>query len=91
MWPRLRAPVYATKFAIGLLETAACRRPNAPKIDLREIAPRQRLKIGPFEIEYMPVAHSIPESNALAIRTAAGSGRAYRRLEARSTRPISAA
>jgi ribonuclease J len=72
LWPRLRAPVYATRFAVGLLETRRLSEPNAPKVDLREIAPGQRLKIGPFDIEYVPVAHSIPESNALAIRTPHG-------------------
>ena len=72
MWPRLRAPVYATKFAIGLLETRRLSEPDAPKVDLNEIAPGQRLKLGPFDIEYVPVAHSIPESNALAIRTPHG-------------------
>lgn len=72
MWPRLRAPVYATKFAIGLLETRRLSEPGAPKIDLNEIATGQRLKLGPFDIEYVPVAHSIPESNAMAIRTPHG-------------------
>ncbi|HZH52264.1 MAG TPA: ribonuclease J [Microvirga sp.] len=72
MWPRLQAPVYATKFAIGLLETRRLSEPGAPKVDLNEIAPGQRLKLGPFDIEYVPVAHSIPESNALAIRTPHG-------------------
>jgi ribonuclease J len=72
MWPRLQAPVYATKFAIGLLETRRLSEANAPKVDLNEIVPGQRLKLGPFEIEYVPVAHSIPESNALAIRTPHG-------------------
>ncbi|KFG68171.1 ribonuclease J [Microvirga sp. BSC39] len=72
MWPRLQAPVYATKFAIGLLETRRLSEAGAPKIDLNEIVPGQRLKLGPFDIEYVPVAHSIPESNALAIRTPHG-------------------
>ncbi|MGO4571743.1 ribonuclease J [Microvirga sp. 2TAF3] len=72
MWPRLRAPVYATRFAVGLLETRRLSEPGAPKVDLKEIIPGQRLKVGPFEIEYVPVAHSIPESNALAIRTPHG-------------------
>ncbi|MCB5175990.1 MULTISPECIES: ribonuclease J [Microvirga] len=72
MWPRLRAPVYATKFAIGLLETRRLSEANAPKIDLNEIVPGQRVNLGPFDVEYVPVAHSIPESNALAIRTAHG-------------------
>ena len=45
--------------------------------------PGQRLKLGPFDIEYIPVAHSIPESNALAIRTPHRPRRPYRRLEDR--------
>jgi ribonuclease J len=72
MWPRLRAPVYATKFAIGLLETRRLSEPDAPKIELNEIVPGQRLNLGPFDIEFVPVAHSIPESNAMAIRTPHG-------------------
>ncbi|MCB8820680.1 ribonuclease J [Microvirga rosea] len=72
MWPRLRAPVYVTRFAAGLLETRRLSEPGAPKIELKEIVPGQRLQTGPFNIEYVPVAHSIPESNALAIRTPLG-------------------
>jgi ribonuclease J len=72
LWPRLRAPVYATRFAVGLLELRKLSEPGAPKIDLNEIVPGKRLKLGPFDIEYVPVSHSIPESNALAIRTEHG-------------------
>jgi ribonuclease J len=43
--------------------------PGAPKVELTEVAPGGRVRLGPFEVEYVPVAHSIPESNALAIRT----------------------
>ena len=72
LWPRLRVPVYATRFAVGVLEARRLGEPGAPKVELREIAPGQRIRIGPFEVEYVPVAHSIPESNALAIRTPHG-------------------
>src|SRR5215213_7934229 len=72
LWPRLRVPVYATRFAIGLLETRRLSEPGAPKIELKEATVGQRLSFGPFEVEYVPVAHSIPEANALAIRTPLG-------------------
>src|SRR5918993_5482811 len=72
LWPRLRAPVYATRFATGVLEARRRGEPGAPKVELREVAPGRRIQLGPFEIEYVPVAHSIPESNALAIRTPLG-------------------
>lgn len=72
LWPRLKAPVYATRFAKQLLETRRLSEPGAPKVVLKEIKAGRRVTIGPFEIEYVPVAHSIPESNAVAIRTAFG-------------------
>ena len=72
LWPRLKAPVYATRFAKQLLETRRLSEPGAPKVDLREIKPGNRVTVGPFEIEFVPVAHSIPESNAVAIRTEFG-------------------
>jgi ribonuclease J len=65
LWPRLKAPVYATRFAKQLLETRRLSEPGAPKVDLREIKPGRRVTVG-------PVAHSIPESNAVAIRTEHG-------------------
>jgi ribonuclease J len=72
LWPRLRVPVYATRFAVGLLETRRLAEPGAPKIPLNEVAPGQRFRLGPFELDYLPVAHSIPESYGLAIRTPHG-------------------
>ncbi len=72
LWPRLRVPVYATPFACGLLETRKLSQPGAPKVELRTVKPGQRFDVGPFNIEYVPVAHSIPEANALAIRTPLG-------------------
>lgn len=72
LWPRLKVPVYATRFAKQLLETRRLSEPGAPKVDLREIKPGRRVTVGPFEIEFVPVAHSIPESNAVAIRTEFG-------------------
>ena len=72
LWPRLKVPVYATRFAKQLLETRRLSEPGAPKVELREIKPGRRVTVGPFEIEFVPVAHSIPESNAVAIRTEFG-------------------
>jgi ribonuclease J len=72
LWPRLGAKVYLTRFAAGLLETRRLSEPGAPKIPLQIMAQDGRIDIGPFDVEFIPVAHSIPESCALAIRTPAG-------------------
>jgi ribonuclease J len=72
LWPQLDVPVYMTPFAAGLLEAKRASEPNAPKIDVRVVKQRDRFRLGPFEVEFIPVSHSIPEPNALAIRTPLG-------------------
>jgi ribonuclease J len=70
--PRLQAPIYMTPFAANLLEARRLNEPGAPKLNVRIIPQVGRFSIGPFDVETIPVAHSIPESMALAIRTEAG-------------------
>ena len=72
LWPNLGAPVYMTRFAAGLVEARRLGEPGAPEIPLKLVELGERVVIGPFMVEFIPVAHSIPESAALAIRTPAG-------------------
>jgi ribonuclease J len=73
LWPRLRVPVYATPFSAALLEAKRLSEPGAPEIDVRIVPLGSRITLGPFDVEFVSVAHSIPESNGLIIRTALGS------------------
>lgn len=72
LWPRLKCKVYATPFAAGLLEVRRLNEPGAPKIDILPARAGAVLDLDPFRVEYIAVAHSIPEANALAIRTPLG-------------------
>jgi ribonuclease J len=72
LWPELGCPIYATPFTAGLLEAKAAEEPWAPKLPITVVPRGGRIAVGPFDVEFLPVAHSIPESHALAIRTAAG-------------------
>ena len=72
LWPSLGVPVYMTRFAQGLVEARRLGEPGAPKIPIKTVPIGGRVEIGPFEVEFVAVAHSIPESTALAIRTPAG-------------------
>ena len=67
-----RAQVYASSFATGLAEARRLGEPGAPDIPIQIIRAGQRIDIGPFNVEFISVAHSIPESLALAIRTPVG-------------------
>jgi ribonuclease J len=70
LWPQLRCPLFATPFTAVLvrakLEEAGV---NAPVtiVDLGG-----KISLGPFEIELITLTHSIPEPNAVAIRTPLG-------------------
>jgi ribonuclease J len=72
LWPRLRVPVYATRFTASLLAAKIASEPGAERVPINLVKAGDRFKVGPFEVEYISVAHSIPESNALAIRTPLG-------------------
>lgn len=72
LWPRLRVPVFATAFTAGLLQAKMASEPGAEKIPVTIVAPGEKFTVGPFHIEYINVAHSIPESHSLAIRTPLG-------------------
>lgn len=72
LWPRLKVPLYMTPFAAGLLEAKAAAESGSPKIPITRFTAGDRLVIGDFEVEAIPVAHSIPEAVSLAIRTPLG-------------------
>ncbi len=72
LWPRLKVPVYATPFSASLLEAKCASERDAPKIAVNVVPVGGRITLGDFDVEFVPVAHSIPEAHALAIRTPAG-------------------
>lgn len=72
LWPQLRVPVYATPFTAALIEAKKASEPGAPDIDLRVVPLGSRFTVGPFDLELVSMSHSIPESNALIVRTPLG-------------------
>jgi ribonuclease J len=72
LWPRLGVPVYATPFTAGMLKTKLAEYGGKLDIPIREVPLNGRFEVGPFDIELIEMAHSIPESSALAIRTPLG-------------------
>jgi ribonuclease J len=72
LWPQLRVPVYATPFTAALLEAKRAGEPGAPQIPVTVVPLGGRVQIGPFDVEFVSMAHSIPEANALIIRTPLG-------------------
>ncbi len=67
----VKVPIYGTKLTLGLLETKF-REHRLKDIDLNVVKYGDRVKLGDFEVEFIKVGHSIPDSSALAIRTPVG-------------------
>jgi ribonuclease J len=72
LWPKLNVPLYATPFAAALFEARRLSEPGAPQIPVTVAPMNGHIELGPFTVDFINVAHSIPESNALAIRTSLG-------------------
>lgn len=72
LWPRLKVPVYARRFT-ALLGKLKLEENGYPGNTITVVRPRpETVEAGPFRVQFVPVAHSIPESAALVIDTPAG-------------------
>jgi ribonuclease J len=72
LWPRIGSKLYATSFAAALFDAKRLGEPGSPNVHFDILGQGEVKAIGPFNIEFVGVAHSIPESCALAIRTPLG-------------------
>ena len=72
LWPRLKAPIYATAFTSHLVRGKLREAGLEAHADLNTVAPHKPLSFGPFQVEFVGLTHSIPEPFALAIRTDLG-------------------
>jgi ribonuclease J len=72
LWPRLKAPLYATPFTAVLIREKLKERGLLSQVSLTEIPLKGHLQLGPFDIDFVTLTHSIPEPNGLAIRTPLG-------------------
>ncbi len=72
LWHQLQCPIYATPFTNELLESKLTETGLLGRVDVTVIRQGECLDLNPFEIEFIAMSHSIPESSALAIRTEQG-------------------
>ena len=72
LWERLQCPVYATPFTAYLVREKLKQAGLENQVELIEVDLNGTKKVGNFEVEFVDLTHSIPEPNALAITTPAG-------------------
>ena len=72
LWTQLRCPVWATPFTASLLRAKLAEAGLADKVRINVVPMSGRFTIGPFDLELITLTHSIPEPNAVALRTPVG-------------------
>src|SRR6516225_6414137 len=72
LWRELRCPVWATPFTASLLRAKLIEAGIADKVKINIVPLSGRFSIGPFDLELITLTHSIPEPNAVALRTPVG-------------------
>jgi ribonuclease J len=72
LWPQLQCPVYATPFAAAVLRRKLHEANLLNQVKLHVIPPGGEIDLKPFALRFIRMAHSIPESQALAITTPYG-------------------
>lgn len=68
----VNVPVHATRFTIGLIEGKLLEFGLLESTTIHTIDSRQKFSLGPFEIEFIRVSHSLVDCVALAIHTPVG-------------------
>jgi ribonuclease J len=72
LWPQLECPVWATPFTAAVLRAKLVETGLADRVRITTVPMSGRFQIGPFDLELITLTHSIPEPNAVVIRTSAG-------------------
>jgi len=72
LWPSLRCPIYATPFTARLITGKLDEAGLASRVQVHHVPVGGKLKLGPFELDFISITHSILEPNLLAIRTPLG-------------------
>jgi ribonuclease J len=68
----INAPIYATPLTRGLLEVKLARGGLLDLTTLNTVEANDQIQIGPFEVDFFHVCHSIPDGVGLGINTPAG-------------------
>ena len=72
LWPSLRCPVIAGPFVTSVLRRKLGEAGLGHDVEIDTVPLPGRRQVGPFDLEFLHVTHSVPEASAVAIRTRHG-------------------
>jgi ribonuclease J len=72
LWPQLQCPIWATPFTASLLRAKLTEAQLSGRVQITTVPLSGRFTVGPFDLELITLTHSLPEPNAVVIRTGVG-------------------
>jgi ribonuclease J len=72
LWPSLRCPVIGGPFVTSVLRRKLGEAGLGHDVDIDTVPLPGRRQVGPFDLEFLRVTHSVPEASALVLRTRHG-------------------
>lgn len=72
VWQNIQVPIYTSRFTKLFLQEKLKEYDFYNQVVINEINESEKMKLGPFEIEFIGLTHSTPEMNAMIIKTEKG-------------------
>ena len=69
---QLNKPVYASRFTLALIKSKLDEHGLLKVVDLNEVSASSRLRLGPFDLSFIAVSHSVPDSLSIVLGTELG-------------------
>ena len=71
IWPELQVPIYTRRLTAGFIKNKFTEH-NLPKDKIFEVQMDDELTLGPFQVSFYEVSHSVPDSMGIVIKTPVG-------------------
>lgn len=72
LWPLLQCPIYTSRFTAEILRRKLAEFDLLHRVPIIVVETGESRQIGPFSVQWLALTHSIPDPNALMIRTGIG-------------------
>ncbi|NCO03287.1 MAG: ribonuclease J [Alphaproteobacteria bacterium] len=72
LWPRLKCPIYCTRFTAEILKKKMAEEPACKKAPIVVVDMGATIQIGTYVVQFIPVTHSVPETASLFVKTKYG-------------------
>lgn len=69
---QFEAPIYGSALSMGIAHHKVKEARLAHRTELRVVGDGQRIQIGPFDVEFLPITHSVPQSMCIVVHTPQG-------------------